>query len=498
MRGDGDAVRYEIVNPDAAGTIASLRSLGYTLTAAVADLVDNSISAGATSVDVVFSWAGRRSWVAVVDDGRGMSEAGLRTAMTVAGTPVSHERASADLGRFGMGLKTASFSQSSELVVASADASGVRNTRSWDLDVVAESGEWRLLLGADDATDDLIRTLLGVRAHGTAVLWRRLHRFDGTDVDERDERAQKQFYDEVRAVELLLGMVFGRFLAGRDACRILVNGMSVAAWDPFLSDHASTQRLPVEELPVAEHVVRVEPFVLPHRSRFSDDAAHAAAGGPGGWMDQQGFYVYRRDRLLVAGDWLGLRGLRREDRFALARVAVHVPAELDSEWAVDVRKASVVPPVAVRAALRRIGLATQRAATEVLTRRGRVSARTHGSAFVFPWRMEQRTGQVVCRINRQHPLVAQVLRGGLDAAADARALIRLLEETVPVTSLRVLHDTDTVTEPEPFDGVATDEAVEVARRVVASLVEQGSSPREARLRLRQMEPFDRLDGFWHA
>jgi hypothetical protein len=490
-------VQYEIVNPDAAGTIASLRSLGYSVAAAVADLVDNSVSAGAKSIEVVFSWSGRNSWVAVIDDGRGMSESGLRIAMTVAGTSVMSERAANDLGRFGMGLKTASFSQASELVVRTAEGHSAWSTRSWDLDVVRDCGEWRLLLGADESANTILETLLDGRARGTAVLWRRLHRFDGLDVDEGDELAQKQFYDEVRAVESLLGMVFGRFLTGRGARRVTVNGARVAAWDPFLSDQPATQRLPVEELPVGDHVVRVEPHVLPHRSRFADDATHAEAGGPGGWMDQQGFYVYRRDRLLVAGDWLGLRGLRREDRYALARIAVHVPAELDTDWAVDVRKASVVPPVAVRAALRRIGLATQRAAREVVTRRGRVSARTHGAAFVFPWRMEQRSGRAVCRINRQHPLVAQVLRGGLDAVADARALIRLLEETVPVTTLRVLHDSDTVADPEPFDGVATDEAVEVARRIVASLVEQGSSPREARLRLRQMEPFDRLDGFWH-
>lgn len=155
------------------------------------------------------------------------------------------------------------------------------------------------------------------------MLWRRLHRFDDAGVDEGDERAQKQFYDEARAVESLRGMVFGRFLTGRGARRITVNGTRVMAWDPFLSDEPATQRLPVEELPVGQHLVRVEPYVLPHRNRFDDDAAHAAAGGPGGWMDQQGFYVYRRDRLLVAGDWLALRGLRREDKHALARPAAH-------------------------------------------------------------------------------------------------------------------------------------------------------------------------------
>jgi len=205
-------VQYEIVNPDAAGTIVSLRSLGYSVAAAVADLVDNSMAAGATSIDVLFSWGGRDSWVAVLDDGRGMSESGLRTAMTVAGTAVTSDRTANDLGRFGMGLKTASFSQASELTVRTSVVNSGWSTRSWDLDVVQASGEWRLLLEASPSSETVLDTLLAERTSGTAVLWRRLHRFDDHDVDETDEVAQKQFYDEARAVESLLGMVFGRFL----------------------------------------------------------------------------------------------------------------------------------------------------------------------------------------------------------------------------------------------------------------------------------------------
>src|SRR5205807_2081072 len=140
--------------------------------------------------------------------------------------------------------------------------------------------------------------------------------------------AQAQFYAEVARVEAHLGMVFGRYLQGRGRVALVLNGSPVGPWDPFLTTHPSTQRLPLEELPVDGRYVRVEGFVLPHPRRMSAGQA-AGAAGPDGWLDQQGFYLYRRDRLILAGDWLGLRGLRRDEKHNLARIAVDVPAELD-------------------------------------------------------------------------------------------------------------------------------------------------------------------------
>ena len=488
---------YEIINPDPQGTVASLRALGYSVAAAVADLVDNSLAAHATDINIAFTWAGAGSWVAVRDNGDGMPEAVLRRAMTVAGLPPS-VRASDDLGRFGMGLKTASFSQTSELVVASrADETKPWTVRCWDLDVVTTTAEWRLLTEAPPAAAPILDRLVADHTgHGTIVLWRRLHRFDSQDVEEDDEKLQQQFYEEAREVESYLGMIFQRFIGGRDAHRIEVNGRTVEPWDPFLADAPATTRLAPEVLPLGISGVEVQPFILPARNRFASEAAWEAAGGQAGWLDQQGFYVYRRDRLILAGSWLGLRRLRREDKYSLARIAVNVPSELDHQWAIDVRKASVVPPVALRPALRRIAEATRQSARDVLTRRGRVGARSHSNGLSFAWRIEQHDGSVRCRINRNHPLVAQLLRGTPDQRADAQALLRLLEETVPATALRVMHDPATTAESQPFAEVATDEAVEVARRVVSAMVDQGASPREAHLRLRTMDPFDRLQGFW--
>lgn len=489
-------MRYEIANPDPGGTIESFKSLGYTIEAAVADLVDNSITAQARNINVQFTWDGRDSWVAVTDDGNGMTENELVAAMTIAAKGPGTHRDPKDLGRFGMGLKTASFSQASQLTVASAAPDGTHVTRAWSLDVVVQSGEWRLLQETSPADEVILdRVWTG---HGTVVIWRHLHRFDIPGITAADTASQTHFYDDIRnRVEPHLGMVFSRFLDGR-RLNLTVNGNPVQPWDPFLRNQPFVQQLPSESIPISGHVMRVEGFVLPHPRHLSEEQALQAAG-PGGWLDQQGFYVYRRDRLIVAGDWLGIRGFRKEDKYILARISVDVPAELDAEWSIDVRKSATVPPLAARAHLRRTGEDARQRAAAVLSHRGRITAREHGADFIYAWTVEQRNGQVTCKINRKHPLVQQALRGGADEPADARALIRLLEETVPVAALRVMHQAERIDDPEPFTtpaGVPDPEAVKVAERIQAAYMRQGLSRPEARSRIRMMPPFDQIPGFW--
>ncbi|MFI0826696.1 ATP-binding protein [Streptomyces roseolus] len=489
-------MEFDVAAPDPAGMVASLSSLGYSLPTAIADLVDNSISANASNVEIDFTWAGSASWISVTDDGCGMSEEALVTAMTVAARGPSTKRSAHDLGRFGVGLKSASFSQSRRLTVATA-AQGNWRTRTWDLEVVERFGEWRLLHDPGQETTELLTRLTRDRNHGTVVLWERLSGYHGTSVSKSDEKTQQQFYAEAERTEAHLAMVFGRFLGRSARCKLWVRGSAVKPWDPFLTAHPSVQRLPRETLPLNGDSVRVEPYVLPTAQRLSE-ADYQAAAGPHGWLGQQGFYVYRRNRLILAGDWLGIRGLRREEKYNLARIAIDIPAEIDAEWGVDVRKASVVPPVALRGHLARIARHTRTVASQSARQRGRIAARAHGSPLRFLWKVRRDDQRISCRINRSHPLVQAILDDPRQDAAAVRALLRLLEETVPVQALRVLHETDTLDDPEPFGGVqeADDDITAIARQVYEALVQQGRSPDEAREVLRAMQPFDELKGFW--
>ncbi|KJY36961.1 ATPase [Streptomyces sp. NRRL S-495] len=489
---------FDVAAPDPAGMVASLSSLGYSLPAAIADLVDNSISADALGVDVYFTWEGQTSWIAVTDDGRGMTEAELVTAMTVAARGPSTVRSATDLGRFGVGLKSASFSQARKLTVATA-TDGRWRVRTWDLDVVERYKEWRLLREPDEATSALLAKLTNGCRHGTVVLWEQLSGYHDAAVAKEDQKTREQFYAEAERTEMHLAMVFGRFLERSARCRIRVRGTALTGWDPFLSGHPSVQTQPPEVLPLGSRSVRVQAYILPTVRRLSDiEAAHAA--GPHGWLGQQGFYVYRRDRLILAGDWLGLRSLRREEKFNRARIAIDIPAENDADWGVDVRKASVVPPVSLRGHLLRIAKNTRDLASRSERQHGNVASLSHGDPLRFAWNVKRINGRILLRINRKHPLVDAVAKDGSADPALVRALLRLLEETVPVQALRVIHETDTADDPEPFGGPgpADEETLGVAGKVYEVLLGRGHSPEKAREVLNSMSPFNEKRGFWNT
>ena len=320
----------------------SLRATGYSLPDAVSDLIDNSIYAGARNIWLNFHWAGAASWVTILDDGCGMSEAGLKAAMRIGSQSPTERREPSDLGRYGLGLKTASISQARALTVAThcADGGGA-SIRRWDLDHLVSTGDWQLLRISPSQDVHGIEELLKLD-HGTLVVWEKLDRMVG-DAGPEDTRARRQFHSALRTLEEHLAMVFHRFMTQRNRVSIWLNGQQVERWDPFLSEDTFTQCLPGEKLGDLAAPITVTPYVLPHHSRLSTEG-HRIAGGPNGWNAHQGFYVYRNRRLLLAGDWLGL-GFQKEEHYKLARIQVDLPNSFDHDWDIDVRKSRARPPL---------------------------------------------------------------------------------------------------------------------------------------------------------
>jgi Histidine kinase-, DNA gyrase B-, and HSP90-like ATPase len=201
---------YELAPPRAAAMIESLRGVGYSTATALADLIDNSISAGCRSVWLEFKFEGARSTITILDDGSGMTPDELRRAMTLGGIGPLAQRAPDDLGRFGLGLKTASFSQCRCLTVVSK-RDGVASTKRWDLDYIArpDVGDWRLLSAPRPGSEHLL-TALDPLEHGTLVVWEGLDRIVGSTGNKVDRAAGDAFYDLAARVEQHLGMVFHR------------------------------------------------------------------------------------------------------------------------------------------------------------------------------------------------------------------------------------------------------------------------------------------------
>lgn len=342
--------RVEQVVPAAARTISSLRDVGYELPQAIADLVDNSVSAGATTVTVDLHFDGTNSWIRIADDGHGMDTMTLTESLRY-GSVRNYD--GDDLGKFGFGLKTASTSQCRRVVVASRRAleRARVEVRALDLDHIEQTNRWEILVvDPADRPAHLIEPLR--ETTGTVVLWEDLDRI----LDYKDPWggwAKRKLLDRAEAIAEHLGMVFHRFLAGQvrgHRLQILVNGSDVDAWDPFCLSEQATTALPEHDFRVASEsgmgIVHVSPYVLPDKSEFSDTAAWQRASGPLKWNRQQGLYVYRANRLIQWGGWSRFRTI--DEHTKLARVALDFPPNLDTAFGINISKAMVKLPVDLR------------------------------------------------------------------------------------------------------------------------------------------------------
>ena len=479
-----EATQAEEVAPNAGALIESMRAFGYSLPTAVADLVDNSITAGATRIEIEGTWAGEGSVLRIRDDGAGMSAAVLVEAMRLGSRNPAAEREADDLGRFGLGLKSASWSQARVLTVTTRTETTGPACRRWDLDRVSNSGRW-LLESPEPAAEDL------PQGHGTTVTLSQLDRLVGLD-PAATGKAEDRFLDGLAKVETHLGMVFHRFLAGRNKITIIVNGNAITPWDPFLENHPATQALPGERINWAGHPVEVAPYVLPHVSKLNT-TEHARASGPAGWNAQQGFYVYRGGRLLVAGGWLGLPRMQREEHHKLARIRVDLDNTMDAEWQIDVRKATARVPGPLREDLQRIAKATRGAAGEAYRFRGKTIARTATSraGMNFVWlQRQQRDGSTVFRVNRDHPSLVGTLAIGPDTRRALDLALRLAEENLPVEAI-VMETRQRADESRPAPFADSEGELETLMRVTLDgMTSGGLDAPTALAMLANVEPFD--------
>ena len=476
---------FDIAAPHAASLVESLRAFGYELPTALADLVDNSITAGAKSIWVDFHWDGENSVITITDDGDGMAEETLVAAMRPGSQNPLKPREPHDLGRFGLGLKTASFSQCRCVTVRSAVRGGKPATRCWNLDHIARVNDWQLLRSGDAAAEPHFRRL-GELSKGTAVVWQNIDRLVAGQ-RTNSEREQQLFLQRADAVRRHLAMVFHQLMAGKRGVNLLLNERLVEAWDPFLASEPATQVLPVTRLKLRGAVVEIEPFVLPHHSKLPKPK-HESAAGPRGWNAHQGFYVYRNRRLLVPGDWLGF-GWAKEEHYKLARIRVEVPNALDHDWAIDVTKSRALPPTALRDDLRRIGERTRSDAKRVYSHRGAKLTPKADADRVLLWEPMAKHDKMFYRLNRQHPLLKQSLAATSNRSA-FNALLRLIEETVPFPHIAIENSEKPNSLPGPFEHTAEGQIREVMEQAFHSLVASGYGAKEAVNRLRTIWPFE--------
>lgn len=413
----------KIVVPYAPILVESTRSIGYSFEAAVADIIDNSISAAAKEVRVCFM-SQDPQWLCIEDDGCGMTATELENAMRYGSRSSQDVREKDDLGRFGLGLKMASLSQCRKVTVLTKK-NDIACGACWDLDYIIQQGNWVLKFYNESEIKDMHGySWLNVHKSGTVVIWEQFDR-----LKQMSSKVQKAFDEKIEVTRKHVALVFHRFLGDenlRNRLSIYFNGESVTGIDPFLTKHPATQPLSEQILRIEQNEIRVKPYVLPHLNKLSKKDLDVI-GGRDELRQQQGFYIYRNKRLIIWGTWFRL--IKQNELGKLARVRVDIPNSLDAIWEIDIKKSTASLPHFIKKNLADIVENTVGRSERVYKYRGR---NVQNDNLIHIWNLINDRGKLQYQVNRQLPIL-EMLEKHVDdeGAALLDSFIRMLEDTFP-------------------------------------------------------------------
>lgn len=389
--------------PTAEVLMVSMRAMGYTFEAAVADVVDNSISAGASEVEIGFPYSPTESYVTISDNGTGMTQDELFDAMKYGSLGKSAVRAENDLGRFGLGLKAASLSQCRKLTVISKK-DGRLSAMTWDLDTIEREQDWALIVHSGDEIPALRNAeYLDDLESGTVVIW------ENFDVIQRDIGAAGLYHELQRLAEVTenyLSLIYHRWLNRRPGehnprLSITINQKELTGLDPFLENHKKTTvrrmiDIAVKDSSGIERHVYAQPYILPFQKDMSKDDMKKL-GGVESYRTKQGFYIYRNERLIIWGTWFGRP---KSELTKHARIRVDIPNTLDDLWNIDIKKQSAKIPAVIKQRLTKAVEEAMDIAIRAQRYRGRVEKPDDDTDYVWD-RISQREGLYTYRINRK-------------------------------------------------------------------------------------------------
>lgn len=414
---------YELV-PDASNLIESQRSVGYTFETAVADIVDNSVSALAKTIDVFFD--SQQKYVVIIDDGYGMSKEELLQAMKYGSKSISDNRAKDDLGRFGLGLKMASFSQCRKLTVISKKDNNIHGA-IWDLDIIKSSNSWTLqIMNENELKESVKYNKLEHKISGTVVIWEKFDKL------EQHADFESNFDEALEKAEDHLSLVFHRYLQEKKI-EIKFNDRTIDYVDPFFTSNKATQ--PKSRDVILEKFrnarIDIQPYIVPYQNRLSQKEKHILKKYEQNQLTS-GLYIYRNYRLIAWGKWFKL--VRPNELANLAKIQVDIPNTMDDLWEIDVKKSQLVIPTSLRTQLRSIITKSIGESERVYQYRG---TKRNRDEIEYVFNRIEKEKKINYQINNDNPLIKQLQNNLSDN--DNRLLVALLkqiEDHLPLESIR--------------------------------------------------------------
>lgn len=342
----------EVADPNPEYLIKSIAEQGYSLESSLADLMDNSISANANKIEVLIRMEKEPFILFIADNGIGMDEEELKSSMQFPSNSPEEERNVFDLGRFGLGMKTASFSQTRCFTVLSRKK-GTKNYcgRTWDVNFLKKVGKWRLLINTQDEISELIqhyRSLseghlnsFGNFDANTIVVWKGLYKFENYLEDVNRQSALKKQITEVTSD--YLSLVFHRYMERKaNPLQIRINNNLISPFNPFPTTITDFRPIEYKQKYFSTDTIKIEGFILPSRSIDESQSFSIWTTKNRSLMDMEGIYIYRADRLIHFGGWNGL--IKKAPRLQLARLRVDIGNSVDHLLHLNVAKSQIEIP----------------------------------------------------------------------------------------------------------------------------------------------------------
>lgn len=349
---------------------------------------------------------------------------------------------------------------------------------------MAQSQKWELLHWIPD---EFLHEL-DAQESGTLVIWTELDRVLPAETSETDENAKQKFSASLDKVKNHIAMTFHRFIEDKSV-KIFWCGHEIEAWNPFCSNESKTQEQPTEHI---NGGVKMKGYVLPHKNNFSTEKAYKNAEGMNGWAAQQGFYVYRGKRLLLAGDWLGL--FRKEEHYKLVRIQIDLPNKLDTEWQIDIKKSKAYPPAVCREQLDSYARSVRAIGVEVYRHRGRILKQRAGQTFQPLWLEKKKDSKWSFVVNREHLMIQNLKELAKTKPAQAiETLLKFVEETIPTKPIYINEAQGEESQKTPFSDVDTNLIQQMLKQMFDNQIAEGKTPEQAKALLKTIEPFNNYE-----
>jgi hypothetical protein len=442
----GIEIDFEEANPNPEYLIKSIAEQGYSLETALADLVDNSISAKADKIEILTDISNPEHIdLYITDNGVGMTASELALNMKFPSSSVDMKRDKTDLGRFGLGLKTASFSQTRKFTVLSRKNNNAYAGRTWDVAYLSESGQWRIIVNTDEQIDQILSNYractnnFGNKFPGfepnTLIVWQGLYKFQ--NFIEFENRAKALIEQLDKTSREYLGIVFHRFIQRKEnPLQIRINNWLVDFFDPFpIKSRQDLRSLGVFEKLYKNEVFKVEAFVLPSVA-IKEEKKH------GGWvtpnrnlMDLEGLYIYRNQRIIYFGGWNGL--IKQQANLKLARLRVDVGNINDDILQLNVAKSKISIPFELsRGFLEKVAQLRTEAKKEYFNYgiRDISKSKNEGNEALFNKVITSKKGAIL-ELNPEYPGIKTFVEG-LDAKQEKQ--FRVIMHLINVSSNRML------------------------------------------------------------